>query len=134
MPEKQRVLICGDRHWTDEFLINMVLNTMPPGTVIIHGAAPGADKIAGRIAEAMGLTVEPYPAEWDKYGNAAGPLRNQRMLDEGKPTEVHAFHSDLRRSKGTKDMLRRAKRAGLPIAIYGSHHFQGPLLEPVDQS
>lgn len=127
----RRVLICGDRHWTDRFLISMVLNTLPADAVIIHGAAPGADTIAGNIAREMGLRVEPYPAEWDKHGHAAGPIRNQQMLDEGKPTEVHAFHSDLKKSKGTKDMVRRARTAGLPVAIYGSHHFQGPLLEPV---
>jgi len=49
--------------------------------------------------------------EWDKIGKKAGPLRNQRMLDEGKPDLVVAFSG----SGGTKDMVRRAVKAGVSV-------------------
>jgi len=101
----------------------MVLANYPAGTVVIHGAQRGADTIAGEIAEAMGFEVIPYPADWHKHGRAAGPIRNQQMLDEGKPTEVAAFHNDLAHSKGTGDMVRRARRAGLLVMVYTSHSF-----------
>jgi SLOG family YspA-like protein len=125
-----RLLICGARDWTDRFIVDMVLANYPPGTVVIHGAARGADTIAGELGKAMGFEVEPYPADWKKYGRAAGPIRNQQMLDEGKPTELVAFNNDLRHSNGTHDMLTRARRAGLPVAIYGSYSFSAEELKP----
>ena len=54
------------------------------------------------------MKVIKFPAEWDKYGKAAGVLRNQQMLDEGYPDLVVYFHKDLENSKGTKDMVTRA--------------------------
>ena len=61
-----------------------------------------------------GVSREPYeipPGEWDEIGKKAGPLRNQRMLDEGKPDLVVAFPG----SGGTKDMVRRAVKAGVSV-------------------
>jgi len=40
------------------------------------------------------------------------------MLDEGKPTYVLAFHDNLAESKGTKDMVTRAKKAGIPVEVW----------------
>ena len=54
------------------------------------------------------MKVIKFPAEWDKYGKAAGVLRNQQMLDDGHPDLVVYFHKDLENSKGTKDMVTRA--------------------------
>ena len=65
------------------------------------------------------MRVLAFPADWDKYHKAAGHIRNQQMLTEGKPTLVLAFHHDLARSKGTKDMVRRALKAGLAVYLNG---------------
>ena len=77
--------------------------------VVIHGACKGADVLAGQAAHILDIQVEEYPAEWGRYGRAAGPIRNQQMLDEGRPDCLLAFHSDIRKSKGTADKIRRAK-------------------------
>lgn len=107
-----RVLICGDRDWDDENLIRQAIFTrLAPGDVVIHGAARGADSMAGAIAREFGLKVEMFPAQWDRHGRAAGPIRNQQMLDEGKPDEIWAFHWDLSVSKGTRDMAIRGLKA-----------------------
>lgn len=116
---KQRVLVCGDRFWKGGIApISAVLEKYPAGTVVIHGAAAGADYFAGIAAERLGFEVEPYPADWDKYGRAAGPVRNSLMLSQGRPTEVHAFHNDFEHSKGTKDMVQKARRAGIPVTVH----------------
>ena len=47
--------------------------------------------------------------DWKKYGKKAGPLRNQQMLEEGKPDLVVAFPG----GNGTADMVRRAKKANI---------------------
>lgn len=118
-----RVLICGSRHWAKPVPVDVVVGGFKAvygtETVIIHGAAQGADSMAGSAAHRHGLDCEPYPADWDTHGKSAGPLRNQRMLDEGKPEVVVAFTNDLPGSKGTADMVRRALKAGLPVYIMG---------------
>jgi hypothetical protein len=118
-----RVLICGDREWTDPLPIHLVVRatversrTRGEDTTIIAGGARGADSIAARFTSGF-ADLEEYPADWAKYGKAAGPIRNQQMLDEGKPDIVFAFHDDLAISKGTGDMVRRAKAAGIPVYV-----------------
>jgi cytidylate kinase len=80
-----------------------------------HGAAKGADTLAGEIAEEYGLKVIKFPARWDLYGRAAGPIRNTKMLREGKPKIIYAFYTDKNESKGTKDMVRQGRKAGIKV-------------------
>jgi hypothetical protein len=112
----QRVLVCGDRNWTNAGVIRARLQRLPSPVVIVHGAARGADSMAGEIAQQLGFGVEDHPAKWKLYGRGAGPLRNQAMLDSGVDL-VLAFHNDLSRSKGTADMVRRARAAGVKVEV-----------------
>lgn len=113
-----KVLVCGDRFWTDKEKIRERLAKLPAGTIVIHGAARGADSIAAVIGKTLGFDVRSFPAEWGKHGKAAGPIRNRLMLDE-KPDLVLAFHSDLSNSKGTKDTVEEARRRGVPVELIG---------------
>ena len=115
-----RVLVCGDRHWTNEEVIRRELRSLTAPSVVIHGCARGADTIAGRVAKELGVTVEEYPAQWSLHGRAAGPIRNRQMLEQGKPDLVLAFHGDLAKSKGTKNMIEQASKAGVAVRIFGS--------------
>jgi len=112
-----RILICGDRNWTDVETIENFVKSLPPDTVIIHGECRGADSIADKAAKEHGLTVETFSAKWEKYGDAAGPIRNRRMLVEGKPDRVVAFHDDLSKSRGTADMLKQARKQRVPCEV-----------------
>lgn len=107
-PPRKRILICGDRDYKDWMQVREYLDTISRTAIIIHGGARGADSIAGNLATYLNMKVIKYPADWDKYGRAAGILRNQQMLDEGHPDLVVYFHKDLENSKGTKDMVTRA--------------------------
>ena len=107
-PPRKRILICGDRDYKDWMQVREYLDTISRTAIIIHGGARGADSIAGNLATYLNMKVIKYPADWDKYGRAAGILRNQQMLDEGYPDLVVYFHKDLENSKGTKDMVTRA--------------------------
>jgi hypothetical protein len=40
------------------------------------------------------------------------------MLDEGRPDRVLAFHVDISRSRGTADMIRRARLQGVPVQVF----------------
>lgn len=115
---RPRVLVCGSRHWKDEdFIDGFVASLVPKGAVIIHGAARGADSMAGQSAERHGLECLAFPADWDRHGKRAGFLRNQQMLDEAGPTMVAAFTYDIYQSRGTCDMAKRALNAGLRVYI-----------------
>lgn len=110
------VLICGDRNWTDLKLIEDFVKTLPKDTTIIHGNCRGADKMSGWAGRKYGLKVIPFSADWKKYGKAAGPIRNRQML-ESKPDLVVAFHNDLSKSRGTKDMIKQARKHGIDVKI-----------------
>lgn len=119
-----KVLVCGSRRWADVARIVADLEKLPSGTVVVEGDAPGADRIAGQVAEELGLVVRRYPADWGKLGPAAGPVRNQRMLDEEHPDAdgaffnmAFAYHDDPGLGSGTRDMVRRLKRARIPVIV-----------------
>ncbi|MDE1838136.1 MAG: DUF2493 domain-containing protein [Euryarchaeota archaeon] len=112
-----RLLICGSRDWTDGEKILHELATLQCVDLVIEGEAPGADTLSRRAAEQLGIPVLPFPADWEKHGRAAGPLRNQRMLDEGRPDQVLAFTDDLNSSRGTAVMVACARRAGVPVHL-----------------
>lgn len=108
-----RVLICGGRDYSDRALFERVMEPYrSTATTIIHGACPtGADAMADDWPNAYGQHTERYPADWRTNGSAAGPIRNQRMLDDGQPDLVIAFPG----GRGTADMVRRAKAAGVQV-------------------
>jgi hypothetical protein len=112
-----RVLVCGSRNWTNQKFIYEKLQEYARHT-IIEGGAEGADLIAKDCARLLELYCEEYPADWHKYGRAAGCIRNQQMLVEGKPDLVMAFF--MPGSKGTTDMVRRAIEVGIPVKLYGA--------------
>jgi predicted Rossmann-fold nucleotide-binding protein len=110
-----RVLVCGGRDYSDEARVWRVLDKLHAEagiSCIIQGGANGADRLALRWAEKVsGVPSETYQADWENQGNFAGPARNKRMLDEGKPDLVIAFPG----GRGTADMVRKARRAGVDV-------------------
>lgn len=117
-----RILITGSRDWTDLTIIQNAITVHTLGkskwrTTIVHGACPtGADYLAAKFALDKGLNVEAYPADWDKYGRAAGPMRNQRMVDLGADICL-AF--PLGESRGTRHCMKAAEKAGIKVINYG---------------
>ncbi|MBB2962906.1 SLOG family protein [Methylobacterium sp. R2-1] len=115
----QRVLVCGGRDFTDKGAIVRALAPYKPVPwnavsehIVIHGGCPtGADKLADEWCAVYGVRKRVYLADWSKHGRAAGPIRNQRMIDEGRPDLVLAFPG----GRGTTDMVRRASAAGIEV-------------------
>ena len=88
-----KVLVCGGRDF-------------------ISGHARGADKLGERFANANQCKLLIFPADWKTHKKGAGPIRNQQMIDEGKPDLVVALPG----GRGTADMVRRAKKHGIEVA------------------
>lgn len=113
-------LVCGDRHWNDEKTISTVLYKLAQEGEylrLIHGDCFGADKIAGKWGEIIGFDVQGYPADWATYGNSAGPIRNGFMLKNEKIELVLAFHDDIEKSKGTRNMITQARAKKIPVIL-----------------
>lgn len=118
-----RVLVCGGRDYgyklvdnkkvRDIKIINFAIDTIKSfePTFLIHGGTRGGDEMAIFAAECLVVPIKCFPANWDYHGRAAGPIRNQQMLDEGKPDLVVAFPGGT----GTADMVRRARKAGVEV-------------------
>lgn len=85
---------------------------------VIEGEARGADAMSRSVAElVLHLPVKKFPANWDLHGKAAGPIRNMKMLQNGKADAVVAFHHNLHLSKGTRHMVEIALKAGKPVYV-----------------
>jgi hypothetical protein len=115
-----RVLVTGGRWWNQKDATWSFLDAIhaeTPISLLIHGAAVGADTLCRLWAEDRGIPLLGFPitkADWNRLGKAAGCIRNQTMLDEGLPDILVAFPG----ANGTKDMKSRARKAGLPILEY----------------
>ena len=112
------VLICGgrdyyDRDWMRHFMD--ALYEKRPIFEVIHGGAQGADQIGGEWARMRRIPVRVFPADWRGLGRKAGPIRNQQMLDEGKPHCVVAFPGGI----GTASMVSLARKAGVRVLLAG---------------
>lgn len=113
-----RILVCGGRDYNDRDHIHNTLCEIDakrgPITCVIHGAATGADHEAMIWAQMMAtvrkVTHAPFVADW-RTGKSAGPIRNRRMIEEGKPDLVIGFPG----GKGTANCLRQARAAGLEV-------------------
>lgn len=110
-----RLLVCGGRDYYDKAVVFTALDRVRERygiKLVIEGHAPGADQLAGVWTLDRELPLTIYPAQWKALGpRRAGPIRNQQMLDEGQPDAVVAFPGNA----GTRDMVRRAREAGLKV-------------------
>ena len=119
-----RVLICGGRdldssavwNWLEAHVTELCADALNRAwhvqiTHVIQGGATGADTGAARWARASGIPVTCFQADWKQFGRQAGPLRNAKMLVEGRPDVVVAFPGGA----GTRDCVRKARAAGLPV-------------------
>lgn len=80
---------------------------------IISGKARGADYIGEQYAQSRGFAVEEFPADWERYGKAAGAIRNSEMANVG--THCIAFWDG--KSRGTKHMIKTARQKGLIVEV-----------------
>lgn len=110
----KRVLVCGGVDYADYRTLCEVLDGIHKGTgisCIIEGGALGADRFARMWARVNNVSYETYEADWQHFRKAAGPMRNIRMLKEGKPDRVVAFPGH----KGTTGMVLLARKCYVEV-------------------
>lgn len=126
MTKPYRVLVTGSRDWTSfavqvamERLLELLAMTDRLPMVVVSGGGRGADALAFEWASQFQptlATTETHPADWELLGKAAGPLRNQEMVAAGADICL-AF--PLGESRGTRDCMERARKAGIPVLNFG---------------
>jgi len=116
-----RVCICGDRNYTCieniEKEILLLKEKYNDNLLIITGKCQGVDNLAERVSIKHNIKHIEYPADWKKYGKAAGPIRNKQMIQEGKPELVIAFHNNIKHSKGTKNMVNQCLAENIEVIL-----------------
>jgi len=107
-----RVIIAGGRDfvpkyqdWAFLYKIHKIISI----TVVLSGCSKGADKFGQKWAFGNLIKIERFPPNWDKYGKAAGPMRNEEMAS--KADAVILFPG----GKGTENMRSHAIRRRLRI-------------------
>lgn len=117
--EEFRVIIAGTRNFSNYELLkekcDNILSTkrQDSNIVILSGTAKGADRLGERYARERGFQLRCFPADWDKDGNKAGPIRNAKMADNADA--LIAFWDGT--SRGTAHMIMTAKERGLATRI-----------------
>jgi hypothetical protein len=122
-----RVLVCGSRDWRDRRIIHEVLRALADcypdlRIVVVHGAARGADRMAGEEARACGYKVEEHPADWKRHGRRAGVIRNAHMLSLGCSRVVAFWDGKSRGTERTwiQQEARANSRPGWPRTPIGT--------------
>jgi hypothetical protein len=115
-----RILVTGSRTWVHPAHIRRALNDLASEhghdrLVVVHGACPrGADLLASRWAaehQHLGVREERHPADWDRYGKAAGFRRNAEMVAAGAHVVLAFIRAGSAGASHTADL---AEKAGIP--------------------
>ena len=115
-----KLLVCGGRDYSDKIHLYESLDSyLEKLDEICHGGARGADVLAGTWAIDRGIPCRTFPADWERFGKRAGPIRNAEMLAAFRPDRVVAFTGGA----GTSHMVSLAVSAGVPVDGFGVRVF-----------
>lgn len=119
-----RVIIAGSRDFNDWETFNLAMLEHFPfnfkdghsNIEIISGGCRGADAMGEKFGKSLGVKVTVFPADWDRYGKSAGPIRNEQMAKyaaEADKGMLIAF--PIGNSRGTYNMIALAGQYGLDV-------------------
>ncbi len=111
-----RVVVAGSRTFDDYRKLSSELDRFLSGkknVTIISGTARGADRLGERYAAERGYKIDQFPAEWSRYHQGAGPIRNLEMVKTANA--VVAFWDN--QSPGTKNIIDCARQENIPCKV-----------------
>ena len=130
---KTTYVITGSRHGFYENVVeDEILSFRPDVTRFVVGDARGVDEIARKVCAQHNFEYKCYVADWERFGPAAGPIRNKEMIDEERPSMVIAFHPDWENSKGTKFTMKYALFRGINVLLFYKESFGAKLFTAGD--
>lgn len=110
------LIISGGRDYDDQAFVWRVLDYVHDErviTLLIEGGARGVDRLGREWAISRGVPYHTEKADWDKFGKAAGAIRNRAMLALPNVEGVVAFPG----GRGTRDMVAATRQAKLPVYL-----------------
>ena len=116
-----RMIVCGGVHFDDYETLKNKLDQLIANyenVTLVSGHAKGADTLAEKYAAENRIPIKVFPAEWTKYGKAAGPIRNRAMLEyamEKTPVVVAFWNGE---SRGTGNILSQARKVGAECHVF----------------
>lgn len=110
-----KVIIAGSRNITDYNMIEQVISKSKFNiTEVVCGCAIGVDRVGQQWAKNNSIKIEEMPANWNKHGRAAGPIRNSEMA---KYADAAIIIWDGK-SPGSKNMIDQMRRLNKPYELY----------------
>lgn len=114
----KKVIIAGGRHYHDyarvkKEAMQFLAEQNWQDAIIVSGGASGVDALGERFAREQGFAIEQHPADWQKHGRAAGPIRNRDMAEAADA--LLAFWDGA--SRGTKSMIGLAQKNNLAVKV-----------------
>lgn len=110
-----KVIVAGSRTLDDPWLIvDAVRNSKLDVTEVVSGHARGIDKTAEQWAFDWEVDLTVFHANWAKYRNAAGVIRNAKMAEYADAL-IAIWDGE---SKGTKHMIETMEALGKPVYVY----------------
>lgn len=114
----KRVIIAGSRGFDNyaflEGRMDLLSEDWDEDLIVVSGGARGADKLGEQWAFRARHDVEVIPADWERHGRAAGPIRNEEMADIADAVVV--FWDGI--SRGSKSMISAAVTRALELHVY----------------
>ena len=107
---ERKIVVGGCRNYNDyeafKSHLDEIIKNKNDEITIISGHCSGVDLMGERYAEENGFKIAIFLPEWEKYGRAAGPIRNEKMVNAADL--VIAFWDG--KSKGTKSLIKYAEK------------------------
>ncbi len=111
-----KLIIAGSRTIHDYKLVEEFVDKLPfKPTEIVSGRADGVDKLGERYAIQHRIKIAKFPADWTKYGKAAGFIRNEEMALYGDALIAFVRYDKGKGTNGTLNMIEMAKKHNLKI-------------------
>lgn len=110
-----KVIIAGSREITEyEILQAAIFQSDFSILEVVSGCARGVDKLGEQWAELNDIPVRQFPADWGRFGRAAGHYRNSEMASYADAAII-LWDGE---SRGTLDMIDKMRRAGKLYKVY----------------
>ena len=111
-----KVIIAGSRDFKDYTMLTRYCDKILLNQInieIVSGTASGADRLGEKYTIKKGYPIKKFPADWDKFKKAAGPIRNRKMAEYADG--LIAFWNS--KSKGTENMIQEANKLNLKVKV-----------------
>jgi len=111
-----RLVVAGSRGFDSYERLSAELDKYLAGrsnVTIISGTARGADRLGEKYAQEHGYKIEQVPAQWAKYHQGAGPIRNKQMVKTADAVLVFWDNE----SSGTCNIIECARAENIPCRV-----------------